>query len=135
MGRGNFFLIRICLLCVIINYYYYYYNSYNSCSLTVRFLFYMFTHSAHVLHAFWPHSHHTYSRNLVICLVTWLPWWLRSESICLQCRRPGFDPWVGKSPWRRKWQPTPVFLPGKSHGWRSLVGYSPWGCKESDTTE
>ena len=37
----------------------------------------------------------------------------------------GFDPWVGKIPWRRKWQPTPVFLPGESHGWRSLVGYSP----------
>ena len=43
--------------------------------------------------------------------------------------------WVGKIPWRRKWQPTPVLLPGKSHGWRSLVGYSPWGRKESDTTE
>ena len=40
-----------------------------------------------------------------------------------------------KIPWRRKWQPTPVFLPGKSHGQRSLVGYSPWGCKESDTTK
>ena len=50
-------------------------------------------------------------------------------------RRPGFDPWVGKMPWRRKWQPTPVLLPGKSHGWRSLVGYSPWGCKELDSTE
>ena len=37
--------------------------------------------------------------------------------------------------WRRKWQPTSVFLPRKSHGWRSLVGYSPWGCKESDMTE
>ena len=47
----------------------------------------------------------------------------------------GFDPWVGKIPWRRKWQPTPVFLPGKSHGWRSLVGYSPWGHKESGTTK
>ena len=46
-----------------------------------------------------------------------------------------FDPWVGKIPWRRKWQPTPVLLPGKSHGWRILVGYSPWGCKESDITE
>ena len=55
--------------------------------------------------------------------------------VCLQCRRPGFDPWVGKIPWRRKWQPTPVFLPGKSHGQRSLVGYRPWGRKESDTTE
>ena len=47
----------------------------------------------------------------------------------------GFNPWVGKIPWRRKWRPTPVFLPGKSHGRRSLVGYSPWGHKESDTTE
>ena len=46
-----------------------------------------------------------------------------------------FNPWVGKILWRRKWQPTPVLLPGKSHGWRSVVGYSPWGHKESDTTE
>ena len=43
--------------------------------------------------------------------------------------------WVGKIPWRRKWQPTPVFLPGKSRAQRSLVGYSPRGRKESDTTE
>ena len=47
----------------------------------------------------------------------------------------GFNPWVGKIPWRRKWQSTPVLLPGKSHGQRSLVGYSSWGHKESDTTE
>ena len=52
-----------------------------------------------------------------------------------QCQRPGFDLWVGKIPWRRKWQPTPVLLLGKSHGQRSLVGYGPWGHKESDTTE
>ena len=64
-----------------------------------------------------------------------LPWWLRWESICLQCGRPGFNPWVRKISWRRKWQPTPVLLPAKSHGWRSLVGYSPWGQKESDMTE
>ena len=51
-----------------------------------------------------------------------------------QGRRCRFDPWVGKNPWRRKWQPTPVFLPGESHGQRSLAGYSPWGRKESDTT-
>ena len=50
-------------------------------------------------------------------------------------QKTGFDPWVGKIPWRRKWQPTPVFLPGKFHGQRSLVGYSPWGRKESDMTE
>ena len=43
--------------------------------------------------------------------------------------------WVGKIPWRSKWQHTPVFLPGESHGQRSLEGYSPWGLKESDTTE
>ena len=53
----------------------------------------------------------------------------------IQCGRPGFNPWVGKIPWRRKWQSTPVLLPGKSHGQRSLVGYSPWGRKELDTTE
>ena len=46
-----------------------------------------------------------------------------------QCRRCGFDPWVGKIPWRRNWQPTLVFFPGKSHGQKSPVGYSPWGCK------
>ena len=57
------------------------------------------------------------------------------KSVCLQCRRSVFDPWFGQKPWRRKWQPTPVFLPGKFRGQRSLVGYSPWGCKESDTTE
>ena len=56
-----------------------------------------------------------------------LPWWLRQWRICPQCRRPRFDPHVGKIPWRRAWLPTPVFLPGKSHGQRSLVGYSPWG--------
>ena len=49
--------------------------------------------------------------------------------------KPGFDPWVGKTPWSRKWQPTPVFLPEESHGWRSLVGYSPWAHKESDMTK
>ena len=49
--------------------------------------------------------------------------------------RPGFDPWVRKIPWRREWQPTPVFLPGEFHGQGSLAGYSPWGCKESDMTE
>ena len=49
---------------------------------------------------------------------------------CRRQRRSGFDPWVGKMPWRRKWQSTPVFLPGKTHEQRNLVGYSPWGRKE-----
>ena len=56
-------------------------------------------------------------------------------SVCLQCRRPGFNPWVGEILWRRKWQPILVLLPGKSHGQRSLVAYSPWHCKESDMTK
>ena len=71
-------------------------------------------------------------------MFTWLPrlpWGLRRESVCLQCRRPGFNPWVGKIPSRRKWHPTPVLLPGKSHGQRSLGGYSPQGHKELDTTD
>ena len=46
-----------------------------------------------------------------------------------------FDPWVGKIPWWKAWQPTPVFLPGEFHGQRSLAGYSPWGHKELDMTE
>ena len=56
------------------------------------------------------------------------------EPTC-QCRRHGFGPWIEKIPWRWKWQPTLVFRPGKSHGQRSLAGYSPWDCKESDTSE
>ena len=66
------------------------------------------------------------------------PGWLRLQRTCLQCRRcrrHRFDPWVRKIPWRRKWQPTPVFLPGKFHGQRSLAGYSLWGHKESDMAE
>ena len=59
----------------------------------------------------------------------------RLVKIHLQCGRPGFDPWIGKIPWRREWQPTPVFLPGESHGQRILAVYSPQGGKESDTTE
>ena len=58
-----------------------------------------------------------------------LPWWLSGKEPTCQCRRHGFDPWVGKIPWRRKWQPTPVFLPGESHGQRSLVDHNPWGHK------
>ena len=57
------------------------------------------------------------------------------RKIRLQYRRLRCDPWVRKTPWRRAWQPTPVFLPGESRGQRSLAGYSPRGCKESDTVE
>ena len=57
------------------------------------------------------------------------------KRVCLQRGRPRFNPWVGKIPWKRKWQPTPVLLPGKSHEWRCLIGFSSWGHKESELTE
>ena len=76
------------------------------------------------------------SANTLFDLASLIAWAsLRAQRICLQCRRPRFNSWVGKIPWRREWQPTPVFLPGESHGQRSLAGYSPQGRKESDTTE
>ena len=74
-------------------------------------------------------------RDTILLKPLGLPWWLRWYSVCLQYGRPRFDPRVGNILWRGKWQPIPVLLPGKSQGWRSLVGYSPWGRKESDTTE
>ena len=67
-----------------------------------------------------------------------LPRWHSGEESacqCRRCKRHGFNPWVGKIPLRRKWQPTPIFLPGEFHGQRSLAGYSSWGCKELDTTK
>ena len=76
-------------------------------------------------------------RNLkrLNCLpVRWqlkLPRWLNGKESACQCRRHGFSPWVGKIPWRRKWQPTPVFLPGQ----RSLADYNSWGRQESKRTE
>ena len=64
-----------------------------------------------------------------------LPQWLRCKTSACNVGDPGSIPGFGRSLWRRKWQPTPVPLPGKSHGERSLVGCSPWGPKELDTTE
>ena len=72
-----------------------------------------------------------------------LPRWLccknkqtnKQTKTAWQCRRCGFNPRVGKTTWRRKWQPTPIVLSGKSHGQRNLPGYSPWGCKELNKTE
>jgi len=65
---------------------------------------------------------------------TWLPWWLSGKESACQCKRCEFSPCSGKISWRREWQPTAVFLPGKAHGERSLEGYNPRGNKESDTT-
>ena len=73
-----------------------------------------------------------------VCLRRGRPRWLSGKESTWQFRkhrRRGFNPWVRMIPWSRKQQPTPIFLPGKFHGERSLVGYSPWGHKESDMTE
>ena len=79
------------------------------------------------------------THELTLCLpvlgVRGLPWSRSGKESACQYRRPWFDPWVGKIPWRRAWQPTALFLSGESHGQRSLVDYSPWGRKESDMTE
>ena len=61
--------------------------------------------------------------------------WLRSKESTCQCGRCRFNPWIRKIPWRRAWQPTPVFLSGESHGQRSLAGCSPWGRRASELTE
>ena len=72
-----------------------------------------------------PHVH-TYKHLLVFTETLELPMRLSGKKSACQCRC-GFHPWVGKIPWRREWQPTPILLPEKSHGQRSLASYSPWG--------
>ena len=77
-------------------------------------------------------SYHDLIGNTVIVgLPSWFRWW----SICLQSERPRFGHWISKIPWRREWLPTPIFLPGETHGQRNLEGYRPQGRKESHTTE
>ena len=70
---------------------------------------------------------------LLLCIITGFPG--GSERVCLQCRRPRFNLWVKKIPWRREWLLTPVLLPGESQGQGSLVGCCLWGCTELDMTE
>ena len=76
---------------------------------------------------------HNWATELIWC--NSIPWWVRWWRIHLQCRNVASIPWSGKPPWRREWLPTPLFLPREFHGQRSLVGYSQWGHKKSDTTE
>ena len=66
-----------------------------------------------------------------LCHPPGLLWCLGGQESTCQCRTHGSDPWVGKIPWRRKWQLTPAFLPVKSHGQKSLADSSPWGCKRA----
>ena len=77
-------------------------------------------------------------KNSLLKLIIGFPKWWSSEESTRQWRRHrrcGFDPWVRKIAWSRKWQLTPVFLPGKFHVRRSLAGYGPWSHEESDTTK
>ena len=90
--------------------------------------------------AWWLSCHETEEEESVVELrlsecLPGFPWWLSDKEFACWCRRCRFYPWVGKIPWRRKWQPTPVFLPGKRYGQKSLVGCSSWGYKELDWTE
>ena len=72
---------------------------------------------------------------MVVIIVWGPPWCFSLGEFACQYRRHEFNPWVRKTPWRRKWQPTPVFLLEESHGQWSLAGYSSWGHKELDMTE
>ena len=93
------------------------------------------------------HQYHTFFiiRDLYYVLITTIASLPGASQVALVVKNPlpvlerhkgsRFDPGVGKILWKRAWQPTPVFLPGKFHEQRSLAGYSPWGCEESDTTE
>jgi len=84
--------------------------------------------SFYTLYSTAPTLQSTPSQSLLVCLLLGFPGCASGkESACQSrgCKRCGFDPWVRKIPWRRTWQPAPVFLPGESHGQRSLVGYNP----------
>ena len=74
--------------------------------------------------------------NIWICMtsITSFPRGLDGKEAACNAAHPGSSPWLRKIPWRRAWLSSPVFLPGESHGQRSQVGYSQWGCTESDTT-
>ena len=77
-----------------------------------------------------PERYHRVDSFLCLC------WDIRGlDKEFWKYRRPRFDPWVRKIPWRRKWLPTPVFWAGEIHGQRSLMGYGPWGLKKSDMTK
>ena len=91
-------------------------------------------------------SGHIYTQGNMQKIINYFVKWLPYEELWLSLvfrmvknlpaiRETRFDPWVGKIPWRRERQPTPVFFPGEFNGQRSLVGYSLWDCKELDMTE
>ena len=98
--------------------------------------YYYFTRYSHFTFIL-PHNYYIRQFNRKHCLYsintystyTGLPWQLSGKESTCQCSRCWLNLWVRKVPWRKKWQPTPVFLYEKSHGWKCLVGYSAQGCK------
>ena len=84
-------------------------------------------------YSFWSHHFSIWANHVPLHNISWFvllyllyrfPWWLSGKVSVCQCMKCRFNSWVGKISWKRKWQPTPVFLPGKSHWQRSLVGFS-----------
>ena len=82
-----------------------------------------------------PHSSITHLLILKLHLSFQMVLVVKNPPANVEDIRDAVGSWVGKIPWKRKWQPTPIFLPGELHGQRSLAGYSPWGHTELDTTE
>ena len=94
--------------------------------------------STHMFSSFLPTSleiQHNIGEVIEVSGASQVAQWQRIYLQCRRCRRRGFNPWVGKIPWRKKWQPSPVFFLGESHGQRSWEGHNPWGDEEPDTTE
>ena len=87
-----------------------------------------------LIYYYLPKQHFQFARTICYHLIMF-PGGSEVKASACNVGDLGSIPGMGRSLWRRKWQPTPVFLLGESHGWRSLVVYSPWGRKESDTTE
>ena len=101
-----------------------------------------FTEALLAVLLFLEHTEHTAASGSGICCSLYLEWGFPGGTSgkepfgqCRRQKRCRFSQWVGKIPWMKAWQPTPVFLPVEFHGQRSLVGYSPWGRQESDTTK
>ena len=123
IDNGHLYYVYLaCLLCLIASFL----PLTISCFLTEPYLHSFYLNISNHLNCSFSHSHFT--------LILILPW-LRWQKICLQCRRGGFSPWVGKINWRKEWQPSPVFLPRESHGLRSLAGYSLQRHEELDMTD
>ena len=106
------------------------------CTLHISYIIRVTVYSLDVLFSQWEDDPSKWYFWFVVCLWgTQVAWWLREWRICWKCRRPRYKPWIEKIPCRGEWLSTPVFLPREFHGWGSLAGYGPWGCKEANMAE